>query len=72
MKLNLIRYGALIVGYIIFIVGYYYLAASIGYRDTCPQPVDLTKSANYGGGIAGVVIGLLFIIFGHIIDPSKI
>jgi hypothetical protein len=74
MAVNKPKYLIMFIGYIIFIVGYYFLANSVGKRDGCKGKgvlIDLPNDPDYGGGIAGVVIGLLLIAFSHLL-PARL
>ena len=64
--MNAVGYVLVIVGLIVFLIGYWFLAES---------QVETTDvaSTHKGGGIAGIVIGIvvmiLGIVFGHSSEP---
>ena len=62
--------GSLItLGIAVFLVGYWFLGRSQG-EEACTPPLDMSK-INRGGGIAGIVIGLIFMLVGFIINLSQ-
>ena len=54
------------VGLIVFLVGYWFLPLSYGEKEC--NPVPASQERNFGGGIAGVVIGLLLLIIGFVMN----
>lgn len=50
----------IVVGIIIFLVGYWFVGRSQG-EEQCSPPL---QTANKAGGIAGIVFGLIFMIVG--------
>lgn len=54
----------IILGLISFFTGYFFLGKAQGQND-CKEKPESTDS-NYKGGVAAVVIGILFIIIGFI------
>ena len=68
--MNLISSLVIIIGLIVFLIGYWFLALSYGEKE-CVDPNILTKSSiNAIGGIAGIVIGLIIMILGIILAHS--
>lgn len=70
--MTLLGTSIIILGFVIFLIGYWFLGKSSGEQE-CPTPI---KSANYGGGIAGIVIGIIFMISGSFMnlidfDPTQ-
>lgn len=62
--------GTLItLGITVFLIGYWFLGKSKG-EESCTPPLD-TSGVNRGGGIAGIVIGLIFMLVGFIINLSQ-
>ena len=61
--------ATIIVGIIVFLIGYWYLGKSSGQKDCKDQPE--TTSSNYGGGIAGIVIGIILMITGLVLNFRK-
>lgn len=57
------------VGVAILFVGYFFLAKSDGQKD-CKEKPESTN-ANFGGGIAGVVLGVVTIIVGFILHRGQ-
>lgn len=53
-------------GFIVFLVGYFFLAQSQGEAACNSKDQD----AHYKGGIAGVVIGIIFMIIGFILKAT--
>jgi uncharacterized protein HemY len=51
------------VGLAVFLTGFYYLGQSHGGKE-CKKPNNEEIEANYNGGIAGMVIGAVILIFG--------
>lgn len=58
--MSLLGTSLIVVGIVIFLVGYWFIGRSQG-EEQCNPPVE---SANRAGGIAGTVIGLIFMIAG--------
>lgn len=63
--------STIVVGIIIFLVGYWFLGKSTG-QNECKDKLEST-SLNYGGGIAGIVIGIILMIVGLVLNfmPQK-
>lgn len=55
----------IILGLVSFFTGYFFLGKGTGQKD-CKEKPESTD-ANWGGGIAGVVIGIIFILVGIIV-----
>jgi hypothetical protein len=62
--MGLLGTSLIIVGIVIFLVGYWFLGRSQG-EEQCKPPIE---SANKGGGIAGIVIGLIFMLAGLVVN----
>lgn len=58
------------VGLIIFLVGYWFLSLSKGQQQCTDTAVTDNVSKNFGGGIAGIVIGLILMIIGIVYGNS--
>lgn len=67
--MSLLGGSMITVGIVIFLVGYWFLGKSQG-EESCTPPNDKAKH-NKGGGIAGIVIGIIFVIVGFIINLSQ-
>ncbi len=65
-KMTLAGTTTIIVGIIVFLIGYWYLGKSSGQNDCREKPEN--TSTNYGGGIAGIVIGLILMLTGLVIN----
>jgi putative Mn2+ efflux pump MntP len=63
--------STIVTGIIIFLVGYWFLGKSVG-QNECKDKSESTRS-NYGGGIAGIVIGIILMIVGLVLNfmPPK-
>lgn len=59
----------IVIGIIVFLIGYWFLGKSSGQNDCKDKPENI--NSNYGGGIAGIVIGLILMITGLVINMSK-
>lgn len=57
------------IGIIIFLVGYWFTGKSSGQKECKEKPEN--TDLNYGGGIAGIVIGLILMIAGLFINLSS-
>ena len=67
----------ILLGLVIFMIGYYYFAKSNGQNEcnTVNGPVDKkeieqSQSANYIGGIIGLVIAIILVIVGFILNSQ--
>lgn len=62
----------LLFGMTIFLTGYFFVAKSHGDQE-CAPPKHKTfyDNINYTGGIAGIVIGLMFILVGTVLYFSS-
>lgn len=60
--MNPIGTALISIGIIIFLVGYWFLGKSTGEDECSTKPESLNK--NFGGGIAGIVFGIIFMIVG--------
>jgi putative Mn2+ efflux pump MntP len=60
--------STIIAGIIIFLIGYWFLGKSYGQTD-CKDIPD-TTNVNYGGGMAGIFIGIILMITGLVINFS--
>lgn len=58
--MSLLGTSLIVVGIVIFLVGYWFIGRSQG-EEQCKPPIE---SANRAGGIAGTVIGLLVMVVG--------
>ena len=58
--MSLLGTSLIVVGIVIFLIGYWFIGRSQG-EEQCKPPVE---SANKAGGIAGTVIGIIFMIAG--------
>jgi len=58
--------STIVAGIIIFLVGYWFLGKSVG-QNECKDKSESTRS-NYGGGIAGIVIGIILMIVGLVLN----
>jgi len=56
----------ILLGIIIFLIGYWYFGKSMGQYDCKEKPENTTM--NYGGGIAGIVIGIILMLTGLIMN----
>lgn len=61
--------STIIAGIIIFLVGHWFLGKSYGQNECNEKPQS--TNVNYGGGIAGIVIGIILMITGLVINFSK-
>ena len=62
----------ILLGLVIFMVGYYYIAKSNG-QSECnkdKKEIESSQSANYIGGIVGVVIAIILVIVGFILNSQ--
>ena len=62
----------IILGLVIFMVGYYYIAKSVGQSECSrdKKEIEGSQSANYIGGIVGVVIAVILVIIGFILNSQ--
>lgn len=61
------------IGLIVFLIGYWFLALSNGQKECSSDSAIVAKSStNTAGGIAGVVIGLVFMILGIVFGNSTV
>jgi uncharacterized membrane protein len=58
--------STIIIGIVIFLTGYWFLGKSSGQNDCKDKPEN--TNSNYGGGIAGIVIGIILMIAGLIMN----
>ena len=58
--------STIVAGIIIFLVGYWFLGKSVG-QNECKDKSE-SASLNYGGGIAGIVIGIILMIVGLVLN----
>lgn len=66
----MLDYILISIGLISFCVGYFFLAKSQGENECITPKIEMTENLNYTGGIAGVVIGLVFFIIGFILNST--
>ena len=59
---GMIGIGLLVAGVFVTFIGLYYFSKSTGESACASKPA--TTDADYGGGIAGIVIGVILIIVG--------
>jgi hypothetical protein len=57
------------IGIIIFLIGYWFLGKSRGESECKDKPDSLDR--NYGGGIAGIVIGIILMLVGLIMNLTN-
>jgi uncharacterized membrane protein len=57
-----------ILGLVSFLIGYFFLGKVQGQNECAEKPASTT--INYNGGIAGVVIGVIFIVVGVFIGMA--
>ena len=62
--MGLLGTSLILVGIVIFLVGYWFTGRSQG-EEQCNPPIE---SSNRGGGIAGIVIGLIFMLAGLVFN----
>lgn len=55
-------FTSMALGLVVLFTGYYFLAKSRG-QDEC-EPKPESRNRNYNGGVAGTVIGAIFIVVG--------
>lgn len=65
--MSLLGTSLIVIGIVIFLVGYWFIGKSQG-EEQCKPPIE---SANRGGGIAGTVIGLIFMLAGLYFNLSN-
>ena len=58
----------IVLGVAVFLVGYWFLGYNRG-NLVCDPAVDRDK--NFGGGIAGIVIGIVIMIIGFVVNLSS-
>lgn len=66
--MSLLGTSLIVVGIVIFLVGYWFIGRSQG-EEQCKPPIE---SANRAGGIAGTVIGLLIMLAGLYFNLSNV
>jgi multisubunit Na+/H+ antiporter MnhB subunit len=57
-------------GLVVFLIGYWFLSLSKGQQQCTDPAVTDYVSRNFGGGIAGIVIGLILMIIGIVYGNS--
>jgi hypothetical protein len=62
--MGLLGTSVIVVGIVIFLVGYWFTGRSQG-EEQCNPPIE---SANRAGGISGIVIGLLIMLAGLVVN----
>ena len=62
--MSLLGTSLIVVGIIIFLVGYWFVGRSQGEEQCNPR----IETANKAGGIAGIVIGLIFMLAGLFVN----
>jgi Ni,Fe-hydrogenase I cytochrome b subunit len=59
--MSIIYWSSLLTGITIFLTGYYFIGKSSGQVE-CEKTKNLFEMQNYQGGLAGVIIGIIFIV----------
>jgi Na+/proline symporter len=62
--MGLLGTSVIVVGIVIFLVGYWFTGRSQG-EEQCNPPIE---SANKAGGISGIVIGLVVMLAGLVVN----
>lgn len=65
--MSVLGVSLIVVGIAIFLTGYWFTGRSQG-EEQCTPPLE---TANKAGGIAGIVIGLIFMIAGLVVNFSQ-
>jgi MFS-type transporter involved in bile tolerance (Atg22 family) len=63
----------ILLGLVIFMIGYYYFAKSTGQNECSTvdkKEIEQSQSANYIGGIIGLVIAIILVIVGFILNSQ--
>lgn len=61
--------STIILGIVLFLIGYWYLGKSTG-QSECERKPDGT-TMNYGSGIAGMVIGIILMVTGLVMNLTN-
>lgn len=67
---NQIGNSLMIVGFIGFLVGYFFLGLVQG-QNSCTNVQELKTMQYYKGGMAGVLLGLIFLFTGYIVRAGE-
>ncbi len=64
--MSIVGSGTVLLGIIVFLIGYWYLSKSTG-QDEC-QSVPDSRSRNFVGGLSGLFIGIIIMVIGFFLN----
>jgi ABC-type Fe3+ transport system permease subunit len=69
-SINMIVISLFLLGFIIFLVGYWFTSRAQAEAECNDPRIEAHRNPNYIGGVAGIVIGIVFVIVGLVLRSS--